>query len=191
MRFFEVGFEVSEGIFSVNTIWANTGREELEAVTETAERRAALHGYKVVYVKEITEAEVEVANRKGRPMYSIDDEAERAHDPSFSEEAEESAPEEPTEAEALELYVTEEAIAEWMDEIEKELNCEFVYELLENIIAGIIQDKPELLAKLNNIDRLSLIARQAYLIGFNRALHEVHEVQDFLLRESAERRAAL
>lgn len=191
MRFFEVGFEVSEGIFSVNTIWANTGREELEAATETAERRAALHGYKVVYVKEITEAEVEVANRKGRPMYSIDDEAERAHDPSFSEEAEESAPEEPTEAEALDLYVTEEAIAEWMDEIEKELNCEFAYKLLENIIAGIIQDKPELLAKLNNIDRLSLIARQAYLIGFNRALHEVHGVQDFLLRESAERRAAL
>ena len=88
MKYFEVGFEVSEGIFSVNTIWANTGREELEAATETAERRAALHGYKVVYVKEITRAEVEVANLKGRPMYSIDDEAERAHDPSFSGEEE-------------------------------------------------------------------------------------------------------
>jgi len=85
MKFFEVGFEVSEGLFSVNTIWANTGREEMEAATETAERRAARHGYKVAYVKEITEAEAETANLKGRPLYSIDDEAERAHDPSFSE----------------------------------------------------------------------------------------------------------
>lgn len=191
MRFFEVGFEVGDGIFSVNTIWANTGREELEAATETAERRAALHGYAVAYVKEITEAEAEEANRKGRPMYSIDDEAERAHDPSFSEEAEESAPEEPTEAEAPELYVTEEAMAEWMDEIEKELNREFADELLEIILAGIIQERPELAVKLDNIGKLSLIARQAYLIGFNRALHEVHGVQDVLLRESAERRAAL
>ena len=92
MKYFEVGFEVSEGIFSVNTIWANTGREELEAVTETAERRAARHGYKVAYIKEITLAEAEAANLKGRPFYSIDDEAERAHDPSFAEEA----PVEPT-----------------------------------------------------------------------------------------------
>lgn len=193
MRFFEVGFEVGDGIFSVNTIWANTGREELEAATETAERRAALHGYAVAYVKEITEAEAEVANRKGRPMYSIDDEAERAHDPSFSEEAEESAPEEPTEAEAdaPELYVTEADMAEWMDEIEKELNREFADDLLEIILAGIIQERPELAVKLDNIGKLSLIARQAYLIGFNRALHEVHGVQDVLLRERAERRAAL
>ena len=191
MKYFEVGFEVSEGVFSVNTIWANTGREEMEAATETAERRAARHGYKVAYIKEITLAEAEAANRKGRPMYSINDEAERAHDPSFSEEAEESAPEEPTEAEAPELYVTEEAMAEWMDEIEKELNREFADELLEIILAGIIQERPELAVKLDNIGKLSLIARQAYLIGFNRALHEVHGVQDVLLRESAERRAAL
>lgn len=132
-----------------------------------------------------------VSDLKDKASGQLTEEGERILAEMFSIQAEESAPEEPTEAEALELYVTEEAIAEWMDEIEKELNCKFAYELLENIIAGIIQDKPELLAKLNNIDRLSLIARQAYLIGFNRALHEVHGVQDFLLRESAERRAAL
>ncbi len=100
MKYFEVGFEVSEGIFSVNTIWANTGREEMEAATETAERRAARHGYKVAYIKEITLAEAEAANIKGRPMYSIDDEAERAHDPSFAEEAEEE-PMEPSAEEAV------------------------------------------------------------------------------------------
>ena len=41
MKYFEVGYEVGEGIFSINTIWANTGREEMEAATETAEAVAA------------------------------------------------------------------------------------------------------------------------------------------------------
>lgn len=192
MRFFEVGFEVSEGIFSVNTIWANTGREEMEAATETAERRAALHGYKVVYVKEITEAEADVAIRKGRPFYSIDDEAEQAHDASFSEEAGENAQETTgSEADAPELYVTEEDISEWMDEIEKEANRGFADDLLEIILTGILEERPELSRTLDNIGKLSLIARQAFLLGFNRALHEVHGVQDVLLQERAERRAAV
>ena len=85
MKYFEVGFEVGAGIFSVNTITANTGREELEAVTETAARKAERHGYRVAYIKEITMAEAEAACRKGRPMYPIDDEAEKAHDPSFQD----------------------------------------------------------------------------------------------------------
>ena len=191
MRFFEVGFEVGDGIFSVNTIWANTGREEREAVTETAERRAALHGYAVAYIKEITEAEAEEATRKGRPLYSIDDEAERAHDPSFSEEAEESAPEEPTEGEGeeMELYVTEEAMAEWMECKSEELTRAEADDILEIILAGILEERPELARTLDNLGKLSLIVRQAYLIGFNAALHEVRGVQDVLLRERAERRA--
>ena len=88
MKYFEVGFKVADGIFSVNTIWANTGREELEAVTETAERKAQKHGYEIAYIKEIAKWQVEEACRRGRPMYPIDDEAERAHDPSFQDDPE-------------------------------------------------------------------------------------------------------
>lgn len=83
MKYFAVGYHVSEGVFSVNTITANTGREELEAVTETAQRHAARHGYEIGFIKEITEAEAAEALRKGRPTYPIDTEAEEAHDPSF------------------------------------------------------------------------------------------------------------
>ena len=85
MKHFKVGFKVSESIYSVNIIWANTGREEEEAVTETAQRRAARHGYEVAFVKEVPEWEVADALRKGMPMYPIDDEAEQAHDPSFKD----------------------------------------------------------------------------------------------------------
>ena len=85
MKYFEAAYEVAPGIYSVNTIWANTGREEMEAATETAQRHAARHRYHVAYVKPITPAAAEEANRRGRPMYPIDDEAERAHDPSFQE----------------------------------------------------------------------------------------------------------
>lgn len=85
MKFYEVGYKVAEGVYSVNIIWANTGREELEAVTETAERHAARHGYTVAYVKEIDKRQTEERVAKGMPMMMIDDEAERAHDPSFAE----------------------------------------------------------------------------------------------------------
>ena len=85
MKYFAVGFHVGEGVFSVNTIWANTGREELEAATETAQRRAKRYNYEIGFIKEISAAEAEGASRRGRPMYPIDDEAERAHDPSFYE----------------------------------------------------------------------------------------------------------
>lgn len=193
MRFFEVGFEVGDGIFSVNTIWANTGREEMEAARETAERRAALHGYAVAYIKEISEAEASAATRKGRPLYSIDDEAERAHDPSFSEEAEEITPPEPTEgkAEEPELYVTEEAMAEWIECKSEELNREAADDILEIILTGIMEERPELAGTLDKIGKLSLIVRQAYLIGFNTALHEVHGVQDILLQERTEAKRLL
>lgn len=85
MRYYTVGFHVADGVFSVNTITANTGREELEAVTETAQRHAARHGYEIGFIKEITEAEAAEAMRRGRPTYPIDAEAEQAHDPSFAE----------------------------------------------------------------------------------------------------------
>lgn len=85
MKYFVVGYHVADGIFSVNTITANCGREELEAATETAQRHAARHGYEVGFVKEITEADAAEALRRGHPMYPIDDEAEQAHDPSFQE----------------------------------------------------------------------------------------------------------
>lgn len=192
MKYFEVGFEVGEGVFSVNTIWANTGREELEAVTETAERRAARHGYKVAYIKEIDGVEAEVANRKGRPLYSIDDEAERAHDPSFSEEAEETttAPaegEEPTvePADLRELYITEGDMAEWMELVTDEMTRDTAGDILEIILTGIIEERPELATELDNTGKLTLIARQAYLLGFNAALHEVHGVQQQILRRAS------
>lgn len=250
MKYFEVGFEVSEGIFSVNTIWANTGREELEAVTETAERRAARHGYKVAYIKEINGVEAEVANLKGRPLYPIDDEAERAHDPSFAEEAEEAPVEpsaeeavdyasilghEPTEGAAaimakldnyverkshehpeippemwwadvlevleqvlaereaeeeptvdmMELYISEEDMEEWMELVEGEFTREVADEVLSNILKGIMEERPELAEVLDNTGKLSLIVRNAYLIGFKAALHEVHGVQGNILSGTA------
>lgn len=86
MKYFAVGYHVGDGIFSVNTITANTGREELEAATETAQRHAARHGYEIGFIKEITETEAADAMLMGRPTYPIDDEAEQAHDPSFKED---------------------------------------------------------------------------------------------------------
>ena len=84
MKYFAVGYHVGDGIFSVNTITANTGREELEAATETAQRRAARYGYEIGFIKEITETEAAETMRRGRPTYPIDDEAERAHDASYA-----------------------------------------------------------------------------------------------------------
>lgn len=75
MKYFAVGYHVAEGVFSVNTVTANTGRNELEAVTETAQRRAARHGYEIGFIREITEAEASEARRKCRPTYPIDAEA--------------------------------------------------------------------------------------------------------------------
>lgn len=83
MKNFKVGFKVSPSIYSVNIIWANTGREEYEAVKETAERKAKKHGYEVAFITEVPDYEVRESLRKGMPYYPIDDEAERAHDPSF------------------------------------------------------------------------------------------------------------
>ena len=83
MKFFEVAFEVAEGVYSVNTISANTGSHELEAVTETAQRRATRYGYSIAYVKEINHLQADEASRRGRPCYMIDDEAEQKYDPSF------------------------------------------------------------------------------------------------------------
>lgn len=85
MKIFKVGFK-SDYIYSVNMIWANTGKEEEEAVKETAERRAARYGYEVAFITEITESEAQSNINKGMPYYSIDEQAEADHDPSMSED---------------------------------------------------------------------------------------------------------
>lgn len=85
MKIFKVGFK-SDYIYSVNMIWANTGKEEEEAVKETAERRAARYGYEVAFITEITESEAQSNINKGMPYYSIDEQAEAGHDPSMSED---------------------------------------------------------------------------------------------------------
>lgn len=102
MKIFKVGFK-SDNIYSVNMIWANTGKEEREAVEETAARRAERYGYEVAFVEEITEREAQSNTNKGMPYYSIDEQAERDHDPSFAEEVtEDEAEQEPTAAEIVE-----------------------------------------------------------------------------------------
>lgn len=85
-KYFEVGYDLGNGIFSVNTIWVNTGNEELEAATETAQRRAEKHHYVLAYIKEISPEQAHEAFAKGRPLCHIDEEAERAHDLSMREE---------------------------------------------------------------------------------------------------------
>lgn len=95
MKIFKVGFK-SDYTYSVNMIWANTGKEEEEAVKETAERRAARYGYEVAFITEITESEAQSNINKGMPYYSIDEQAEADHDPSTSE-----AEPEPTAAEMV------------------------------------------------------------------------------------------
>lgn len=87
MKIFKVGFR-SSVCYSVNMIWANTGKEEREAVEETAARRAERYGYEVAFVVEISETEANSNLQKGMPYYSIDEQAERDHDPSFATEAE-------------------------------------------------------------------------------------------------------
>lgn len=87
MKIFKVGFK-SSVCYSVNMIWANTGKEEREAVEETAARRAERYGYEVAFVEEISETEANSNLQKGMPYYSIDEQAELDHDPSFTTEAE-------------------------------------------------------------------------------------------------------
>lgn len=101
MKIFKVGFK-SGNTYSINMIWANTGKEEREAVEETAARRADRYGYEVAFVEEITEREAQSNTNKGMPYYSIDEQAEREHDPSFTEEVtEDEAEQEPTAAEIV------------------------------------------------------------------------------------------
>lgn len=103
MKIFKVGFK-SSVCYSVNMIWANTGKEEREAVEETAARRAERYGYEVAFVEEISEAEANSNLQKGMPYYSIDEQAERDHDPSFAEEVTEATKEEGGETEAAPAY---------------------------------------------------------------------------------------
>lgn len=103
MKIFKVGFK-SSVCYSVNMIWANTGKEEREAVEETATRRAERYGYEVAFIEEITEAEANSNLAKGMPYYGIDEQAERDHDHSFAEEVTEATKEEGGETEAAPAY---------------------------------------------------------------------------------------
>lgn len=138
MKYFEVGYKVAEGVYSINTMWANTGTEELEAVTETAQRHASRHGYEVVYIKPITTGEAEEANRRGRPMCSIDDEAEQAHDPSYREAAE-ALGHMPT-TRSMRVFKTLEAHVERMHEKYPKVPIEALWEDLKKDLEAIIAE---------------------------------------------------
>ena len=87
MKTYRISYEVADGIWSANLIWANTGEREFEAVRDTARRYADRHGYTTFIMSdELSEAEVAAELRKGMPMGTFDGEAERAYDPSFAGE---------------------------------------------------------------------------------------------------------
>ena len=83
MTICEVGFKVSDSIYSVNMIWSNTGENEIEAIKDSAERKAEKHGYEVAYIKPLLDCEVDYKFAKGIPLYPFDSEAEEKYDPSF------------------------------------------------------------------------------------------------------------
>lgn len=145
MKIFKVGFK-SSVCYSVNMIWANTGKEEREAVEETAARKAERYGYEVAFVTEISEAEAESNIRRGMPYYSIDEQAERDHDPSFLTEEEVEAEAE----QAFEDEAVEEISADMMvSEIEQKVEATkarsawakgvktYAEELVENLREGV------------------------------------------------------
>lgn len=142
MKIFKVGFK-SEYTYSINMIWANTGKEEREAVEETAARRAERYGYEVAFVEEITEREAQHNTEKGMPYYSIDEQAERDHDPSFAEEiTEDEAEQEPTAAEIVEQIASKveqtKTRSAWSKGV-KEYAEELLDELRESAEGGYIE----------------------------------------------------
>lgn len=154
MKIFEVGFKSSTCSFnnSVNMIWANTGKEERQAVEETAARKAERYGYEVAFVTEISEAEAERNIRRGMPYYSIDEQAERDHDPSFpSEEEVEVEAEQAFEDEAVEEISAEMMVSKIEQKVEatkarsawdrgvKEYAEELVENLREAVDGGYIE----------------------------------------------------
>ena len=81
MKVFEVCYQVSDNIFTVNMIEAaHVNGHELEAVTETAERYAAHYYYKVAAIIELCDWHVAENRRRGMPYYSIDDAARKKYD---------------------------------------------------------------------------------------------------------------
>lgn len=71
-KYYEVAYDVGDGIFSVNTLMDITMTADLDAAKRTAARHAARHGYTVVYVKQITETDAWTAKYKGMPFVTID-----------------------------------------------------------------------------------------------------------------------
>lgn len=136
MKIFKVGFK-SGYTFSVNMIWANIGKEEREAVEETAARHADRFGYEVAFVEEITESEAQTNINKGMPYYSIDEQAERDHDPSFAEEAtEDEAEREPTAAEIVERIAAKVEQTKTRSAWEKGVK-EYAEDLVENLTEAV------------------------------------------------------
>ena len=95
----------TDGIFTARLIWANFDETALAAVTDTAERYAFKHGYTVVGINEISAAEAQSLINRGMSYNPIDDQAERDHDPSFTEEN--TDPTDPTESEQNAISTTE------------------------------------------------------------------------------------
>lgn len=61
--YYEVGYDVGDGIYSVNII------EGGEAITKmVADEHAKKHGYKVAYITKVDEVEVESKRAKGMPV---------------------------------------------------------------------------------------------------------------------------
>lgn len=136
MKIFKVGFK-SEYTYSINMIWANTGKEEREAVEETAASRAERYGYEVAFVEEITEREAQSNINKGMPYYGIDEQAERDHDPSFAEEVtEDEAEQEPTAAEIVERIAAEVEQTKTRSAWSKGVKA-YAVELVENLAEAV------------------------------------------------------
>lgn len=66
---FEAGFAVADGIYSVVMIDARTEG----AAKATSAQHAQKHGYMPIYLKQITDAEVEERKVKGMPVIQADE----------------------------------------------------------------------------------------------------------------------
>ena len=71
-KYYEVAYDVGDGIFSVNVLMDATMTADLEAAKRTAARHAARYGYSVVYVKQISNSDAWEAKYKGKPFVIID-----------------------------------------------------------------------------------------------------------------------
>lgn len=85
VKYFNVGFDTGNGIYSANIIYGAP-----DAVQRTAERHAERYGYRIAYMTELPECELEAARAKGKPIYPADaDDAEPVNAPQDRDESQE------------------------------------------------------------------------------------------------------